>query len=80
MRYGRDFWQQLVSEVEQLKKAAASRPMLLPVVVRSVVAGSPAPSFIELQVGDLIIRVPTDTDVASVATLVAALRVWAGTP
>lgn len=98
MRYGREFWRQLVIEVEQgapiaevarrhrvqpgtlswwrwkLKKVAPAAPMLLPVVVRAVSAGVCAPSVIELQVGDLIVRVPTDTDVAYVAKLVSALR------
>jgi transposase-like protein len=96
VRYGREFWRQLVSEVEEggsvgdvarrhrvrpgtlswwrwkLKRVAPAEPMLLPVVVRPVASG---PSAIELQVGDLIVRVPTGTDVAYVAKLVAALRV-----
>lgn len=98
MRYGREFWQQLVGEVEEgasvadvarrhrvqpgtlswwrwkLKKVAPAKAMLLPVVVRPVAARSPALGAIEIQVGDLIVRVPTDTDVEFVARLVAALR------
>ncbi len=56
------------------KTAPAPAPMLLPVVVRPVVAGAPVTSSIELQVDDLIIRVPAGTDVSYVAKLVDALR------
>jgi transposase len=99
VRYGREFWQQLVGEVEEgasvadvarrhrvqpgtlswwrwkLRRVAPARPVLLPVVVRPVAASAPAFAAIEVQVGDLIVRVPTDTDVAYVAKLIAALRI-----
>jgi transposase-like protein len=99
VRYGREFWQQLVGEVEEgasvadvarrhrvqpgtlswwrwkLKRVAPAQPMLLPVVVRPVASSSPVPSTIEVHFGDLIVRVPTDTDVAYVVKLIAALRI-----
>jgi transposase-like protein len=98
VRYGREFWQQLVREVDdgatvadvarrhrvqpgtlswwrwKLRRSAAGKPVLLPVVVRPATMGSRIDRAIELRVGDLIVRVPIDTDVAYVALLVAALR------
>jgi len=58
----------------RLKTGAPSKPLLLPVVVRPAGPRATADGVIELCVGDLIVRVPTDTDVAYVALLVAALR------
>ena len=57
----------------RLKQLGRTGPMLLPVVVRRV-EETARPSAIEVQLRDLIIRVPSDTDVAYVAELIAALR------
>lgn len=48
--------------------------MLLPVVVRPRAAAPEMTSLIELHVGDVIIRVTGDTDVAYIVKLVDALR------
>ena len=61
--------------VLEAEEGRARRADVAPVVVRPVRAESHAPSMIELQVGDLIVRIPIDTDVAYVAKLVGALRV-----
>ena len=48
--------------------------MLLPVVVRPNGAAAPMTPPIELRIGDVIICVTGDTDVAYIAKLVDALR------
>lgn len=57
----------------KLRTEGNRNPLLLPVVVRRVVA-SGEPAAVELRVGELIMRVACGTDVAYVAALVAALR------
>jgi transposase-like protein len=98
VRYGREFWQRLVREVDdgakvadvarrhrvqpgtlswwrwKLKTSSPAAPMLLPVVVRpSGTVATMTPS-IELRIGDVVIRIAGDTDVAYIAKLVDALR------
>jgi hypothetical protein len=48
--------------------------MLLPVVVRPRAAATEMTTWIELHIGDVIIRATGDTDVAYIAKLVDALR------
>jgi len=56
----------------KLKTSAPRRPLLLPVVVRSTpVEAAP---FIELHIGDVVVRVRGDADVTYIARLVDALR------
>jgi transposase-like protein len=98
VRYGREFWQQLVREVDdgakvaevarrhrvqpgtlswwrwKLKTSSPARPMLLPVVVRSTGGVAAMMPPIELRIGDVVIRITGDTDVAYIAKLVDALR------
>lgn len=97
MRRGRDFWQQVVSEVDdggrvadvarryrvqprtvtwwrwKLRSEGRRKPLLLPVVVRRP-HGSVQPTFVELHVRDVSIRVASGSDVSYVAALVDALR------
>jgi hypothetical protein len=98
VRYGREFWERLVREVEdgariaevarrhrvqpgtlswwrwKLKTSSPTRPMLLPVIVRPLGGTGDMVGSLELRIGDVIIRIPRDTDVAYIAKLVDALR------
>jgi Transposase len=98
VRYGREFWERLVREVEdgariaevarrhrvqpgtlswwrwKLKTSSPARPILLPVIVRPLGGTSDMLGSLELRIGDVIIRIPRDTDVAYIAKLVDALR------
>jgi transposase-like protein len=98
VRYGRDFWQRLVREVDdgakvadvarrhrvqpgtlswwrwKLKTPSPAAPMLLPVVVRPSGAVATMMPSIELRIGDVVIRIAGDTEVAYIAKLVDALR------
>jgi transposase-like protein len=58
----------------RLKKVGASRPLLLPVVVRSPRTAAAPSSPIEIQISDLIIRVQAETDVEYLTRLIVALR------
>ena len=54
--------------------SSPARPILLPVVVRPLDGTSDMVGSLELRIGDVIIRIPRDTDVAYIAKLVDALR------